>query len=680
MKKNGDLAAIVLAAGLGTRMKSSLSKVLHFVAAKTIIERTCMLLDDLKPVQTIIVVNRSNKDQIINLSKNNYRYVLQPRPSGTADALKSTLLHLKKQIRHVLVLYGDDNIFYKTQTLQKVYQKHFREKSTITFVTVKKQNPTGFGRVFKENNKVIGIIEEKDADKNQKKINEINNGVYLFKRKWLEKNISKLTPSDITKELYLTDLINLASNQNQNVKTYLLKDNNQFFAISTASDLKKANILFEKRIHIMGIRGAGASAVTKIAQNYGFIVDGCDIQKESPYDVNLKNIQIEEGHNQSHITNISKLIVSPAVLKFSPQNAELLRAKKEHIRVQTWQQFQGEILQKGKFVISVAGAYGKSTTTAMIANILKDAGLDPTCEIGANVINWGKNYQLGKSKYYICEADEYMDNFLSYKPDIAVILNTKWDHPDYFKNKKDLNNSYIKFINNLKFGGCLITTAEVINLIRKSIRSDIKIIKIKNFNSIRLKIIGNFRKQNANAALTLAQILNLNIKKAQESLSLFKGIKRRLEYKGKIKETKFYDDYAVAPITIQTTINALAKKFKDKKILLVLEPHTFSRVNFFFNAYVISIKTSKINRVFITDVYPAREKGNVKELSIKLAKAVGKKAQFTGSLNQTANTLSQNLDKFEIVCSMGAGDSYRFYDLVKISHQKENPFSKDSPK
>ncbi|MDP2632358.1 MAG: cyanophycin synthetase, partial [Candidatus Curtissbacteria bacterium] len=328
----------------------------------------------------------------------------------------------------------------------------------------------------------------------------------------------------------------------------------------------------------------------------------------------------------------------------------------------SWQQFQGDYLQKDKFVITVAGAYGKSTTTSMIAKILIDAGLDPTCEVGAEVLEWQNNFRIGKSRYYICESDEYNNNFLNYHPDIAVVLNVDWDHPDFFKTQESVSDSFKKFILNIKPGGILIIPDNLLEL--KNIRDDIKIYIVGDFSPYNLSIIGDFRSDNANASLTVAKSLKIDLKKAKEAVESFKGAGRRLEYKGEIQRVKFYDDYAVQPYTVKTTANALAKKYKNKKVCLVFEPHTFSRINTFFSDFVSALKNLDVDQILITQVYPAREKGDKEALARKLAKEVGSKATYSGTILQTADYIKNNIADFEIIFSMGAGDSYKLFDLL----------------
>lgn len=455
-----------------------------------------------------------------------------------------------------------------------------------------------------------------------------------------------------------------------------------FVENSRSDDILRSLATEQQKIHIMGIAGAGASAVAGIAREYGYQVTGCDLQKVSAYTQKLKT-KIIEGHNPSHIAGIDMLVVSPAVLKLNKNNGELQQAKKFKIPILTWQQFQGEFLQKDKSTIAVAGAYGKSTTTAMIAKILTDLGLDPTCEIGAKVLDWGTNFRVGKGDYYVCEGDEYNDNFLNYHPGIAVILNIAWDHPDFFKTKKDVISSYKKFINNIKPNGILVTTDEVIRKLFFELKREvtakntidfmvssrpartIKIIKVKDFGNYHLSIIGDFRKENANGALTVAEVLGLSMDKAKLSLANFTGVGRRLEANGEISGVKFYDDYAVQPYTILKTADALKEKFKDKKVLLVLELHTFSRIETFFEDFTSSLKKSKVDQIYITDVYAAREKGNRCQLSRKLANAVGTRAKYTGSIGKTARYIKSHIGSWDVICSMGAGDSYKLYDLVK---------------
>ncbi len=659
-----NFAAIILAAGVGKRMQSNKSKVLHKINGQPMIQKTVKTLLQLGQKEIIVVASHDNVQDLKRLLKNKVAYALQPQPLGTANAAEIGTQALRSNTQNVAVLYGDDTAFYTPQTIQDVFTKHTNSEAKITFVTVLKKDPKGLGRVIRKHGQVVAIIEEKDATQRQKKISEVNDGLYFFNKQYLEKNLHSIKPSKATKELYLTDLIALALDKKEKIETFTISDEEEWHGINTQLELAKANLRLNKRIHFMGILGSGASAVASIAKKYGFYVSGCDTSTDSPY-LDKTEIEVKKGHNKAHLKEIACLIVSPAITKFDPKNSEILQAKAEDIPVITWQEFQGAILQKEKFTICIAGGYGKSTTTAMISKILIDANFDPTCELGAKVLDWQKNFRIGNSKFYICEADEYNNNFLNYSPNIAVILNIAWDHPDFFPNKKSVLFSYKNFVNNLKENGTLILTQEVYKQLKKGLRNDIKIKIIQNFSNVNLSLIGNFRLENASAALTLAQVLKINTDNAKISLATFEGLSRRLEHKGTLNSVNFYDDYAVQPYTILKTTNALCDKFPKSKILLVLEPHTISRVNIYFKEFVEAIKNTKVDRVLITNTYAARETGDVEKNSKELVAATGNKCLFAGSIEQTARYIKRNLSSFDIVCSMGAGDVYKLFDLVK---------------
>ncbi len=663
MANKHQFSAIILAAGAGRRMKSDKSKVLHSVGGKPMILRTIETLRKLKPTEIILVASKTNEAELNQIAPDCIT-VVQHEPLGTGHAAETGLQAVSNNSDVIAVLYGDDTAFYSPETISAVLNHHIQTKAEITFVTVKKEDPSGLGRIVRKNGDLVAIIEEKDATEEQKNIKEVNDGLYFFDKNHLIENIASLNPSSATGELYLTDLIELALKNKRNVQTYTLSDENQWHGINTQIELVKANLKLNKKIHIMGICGSGTSAIAGIANNLGYIVTGCDIHPSEAY---LKNhdIKISSNHSATHIGDVSCLITSPAITLLEPNNSEIQEAKNRGLPILTWQEFQGEVLTHDKFTIAIAGGYGKSTTTAMVAQILIDQTQDPTVMLGAKVLEWGKNYRIGKSKYYVLEADEYNDNFLNYQTDVAIILNMAWDHPDYFKNEDTLVNSYVKFANRIKKGGVLIAPQIVLKKLAKKIKKEIKHVPIESFPGVKLSIIGDFRKENADAALTVAKNLRLDQDTAKKTLTQFKGLGRRLEYKGEIKGVKFYDDYAVQPYTIGKTVNALKGIYKNKKVTLVLEPHTFSRVNKYFDNFIAEIMNTKIDRVLITEIYAAREKGNKSELSTKIVNSLGSHATFTGSIKETAHFITDKLDQYEIVCTMGAGDVYKIFDLVK---------------
>ncbi|WP_253206030.1 Mur ligase family protein, partial [Clostridium estertheticum] len=177
-------------------------------------------------------------------------------------------------------------------------------------------------------------------------------------------------------------------------------------------------------------------------------------------DALVKNsIEIFKGHDLNHIENVDILAISPAILDISPNHPEIVEAKKRGI-LMTWQEFSAKYVQNEKYVISISGTHGKSTTTILMGLVLENGGLDPIVEAGTTFKNWGGGYRLGKSMYFVCEADEFNNNFLNYNPSIAIINNIKMDHPEFFKDINEVKDSFKNFIKKLKGSKILIVNED----------------------------------------------------------------------------------------------------------------------------------------------------------------------------------------------------------------------------
>ena len=414
------------------------------------------------------------------------------------------------------------------------------------------------------------------------------------------------------------------------------------------------------RLHFMGIAGSGASGVASICEQEGWKVNGCDLDKNSPYLTFLKKKKIEifPHHSTDHLSEVDKLIISPSVLSKNPKTTEITAAKKLKIPILTWQQFLGRFLIKNKFVIAIAGTHGKSTTTAMIAFILEKAFFDPTVILGAIFPHWGTNFRLGKSKYFVIEADEYANNFLNYNADIVVITNIDYDHPEYFKTEKDFKNSFEKFVLATKKNSTLILGPDL-----KIENKNGKTYEYKRIPNLKLLIPGQFNKINAALAIAVAEILG--IKESGLILSKFKGLSRRFEFKGEVKNIKVFDDYAHHPTEIAATLTAARDKFPKNKIWCVFQPHMYTRTKVLFSKFVKVFENSKINEIILVDIFAARQRNFSKISSFDLAISVkNKKVKYIGELKQAAKYLIKNLSPGDILMVLGAGDIYLLSNLV----------------
>ena len=202
----------------------------------------------------------------------------------------------------------------------------------------------------------------------------------------------------------------------------------------------------DARLHFMGIGGQGISAVAQIALQEGARISGCDQSASATTSMLMqKGVPVEIGHNPKHLANADVLIYVPAVVAFNPNNPELVAAKANGMLAMTWQELMGKWMQ-GKLVLSVSGVHGKGTTTAMLALMLVEAGLDPTCEIGAIVPSFGVNYRIGKSQYFVNEADEFNNNFWNYHPRLVIVTSIEFEHPEFFADYTAFLESFEHFI------------------------------------------------------------------------------------------------------------------------------------------------------------------------------------------------------------------------------------------
>lgn len=419
-----------------------------------------------------------------------------------------------------------------------------------------------------------------------------------------------------------------------------------------------------KRVHFLGILGSGASSVASIAKADGYDVSGCDKASDSEFKSELSEIEVLEGHSSKHLDNIDILAITPAILSLDANNPELLDAKSKGIEVLTWQQFLGKYLLDNKYVIAVSGTHGKSTTTAMIGNLLVDASLDPTICLGAKVSDWSQNFRIGQSKYFIVEADEFNDNFLAIKPDIAVVTNLEMDHPEFFHDVEEIKTSFIKFLTLTRkiiianIGNPNV--AEVVKIVMKKTGVEVTDYS-KNEVNLNLKMPGEHNLMNAYAALQVGLTLGIDPKLIRESLTNFSGISRRLELLGEFQGARIYSDFAHHPTEIEASIKALRKNTPDEKLWLIYQPHMFSRTKALFKDFVRTFNNLELDKAFILDIYPSRENDPGDINSQMLVEAINLdhiKYQQTADL--AWKMIKDNLSSKDIVVFMGAGDIDKF--------------------
>ncbi|MGA3291969.1 MAG: UDP-N-acetylmuramate--L-alanine ligase [Candidatus Microgenomates bacterium] len=411
------------------------------------------------------------------------------------------------------------------------------------------------------------------------------------------------------------------------------------------------------KVHMMGIGGSGMSGVANLASEMGYEVTGCDLESQTAYQKN-----IFKGHSPEHLKGIDLLVVTPAVYYQNKKNAELIEGEKRGIAT-TWEKFVGNYLAVGKKMICIAGTHGKSTTTAMAGSLLTDADLDPLVVVGANVPWWNGNSRFGKGEYFVVEADEFNNNFLNYSPEIIILNNIEFDHPDFFKDEKAVFESFKKFIDCLTGMKILIVNKDspgVQKLLGMIDKSDLEIIEYSPDNDklgFDLSLPGKHNIANALGVVALGKLLDINERIINKSLSSFPGIGRRMELIADKHGIKVYDDYAHHPTAIAATLQALREKYPANRILAIDEPHGFARTKALLSLYKDAFKDA--DKLMIGPIFKARDS----ETFGMTPQIVAEKAQNSDSVGYDSfekikSILQKDIRPSDIILVMGAGKSY----------------------
>ena len=422
---------------------------------------------------------------------------------------------------------------------------------------------------------------------------------------------------------------------------------------------------------MIGIGGIGMSALAQLYKAEGKNVSGSD-REASPVTELLerKGVKVFLEQKAENVPADAEFVVySDAVWEDNP---ERIRAKELGLRQISYFEALGEV-SKGKYTIAVTGTHGKTTTTAMLAKILKDAGKEPTGIVGSLVSEFGSNFVEGKEDLFVVEGCEYRDHVLKLSPSILVLTNVEWDHTDWFPSLQALQEMFGKAAERLPQGGALVTDPHSPNIAPIAARAKCRVVDYTKEEVPELSLIGEFNKMNARAAAAAARAYAPDISDAliQKSLAEFKGTWRRFEYKGKTKEGALvYDDYAHHPTAIMKTLEAVREKFPDKTLVVAFHPHLYTRTRDLMEEFARAF--SKADEVLIAPIYPARENPIPGITAETLAKRIAKNGVSAAGF-QTLSEVEERLSAFSssdaILFTMGAGDIYKIADAL-VSHVK----------
>ena len=448
-----------------------------------------------------------------------------------------------------------------------------------------------------------------------------------------------------------------------------------------------------KTIHCIGIGGIGLSAIAEILLSRGYNVTGSDM-KESDMTSHLasKGARIFIGHRAENVENADLVVYSAAVGRDNP---ELMRAAERGVPAVTRAQMLGVLMDEYENSIAISGTHGKTTTTSMVSLNLDRARMEPTILVGGNLAEIGGNVKVGHSKYFVTEACEYMDSFLSLRPRIEIILNIDSDHLDYFKDIDHIVSSFDKFAGLVPEDGLIVAyqANPFVSQVIKNLNNVVTFGLNENctyygedidFNEngmpafnvkkegrtlcrVQLSVPGEHNVLNALAAFACCHSLGVYSEIIRDTLREYRGTQRRFDIVGTTETgVKIVDDYAHHPTEIKATLEA-CQNVPHNKLWCLFQPHTYTRTLALFDDFADAFQ--KADELVLAEIYAAREKNIYKISSASLAEKIKechpeKKVSFMESFDEIADYVYQNAQNGDLVLTMGAGDIYKVGEIL----------------
>lgn len=455
-----------------------------------------------------------------------------------------------------------------------------------------------------------------------------------------------------------------------------------------------------KRIHFIGIGGVGMSGIAEVLHNLGYFVSGSDaLSSYNTERLSKLGLKIFLGHRAENIGNVDVVVTSTAI---DAKNPEIVAAKANNVTIVPRAMMLAELM-RFKYGIAIAGTHGKTTTTSLCAEVLRQCGLDPTFIIGGKLATTDSNAKLGEGEYLVAEADESDASFLYLNPMISVVTNIDLDHMDtYDYDEEKLKQTFIDFLHHLPFYGRAILCNEddrlrsIIPLINRPIvtyglTDDCTIYAkdIKNANGkmcftvcakdyaleypITLNLPGVHNVLNSLAVITVGLECDGKIEDIAGGLANFHGVGRRCQKYGAINlegvVANLIDDYGHHPVELKATISGLKNAYPDKRMVLVFQPHRYTRTRDLFDDFVAVL--SGVDQVIVMDVYPAGEKPIALADGKSLVRAIRLRGKpntiFASDLVDAKSVLTQILQPNDLVVTMGAGSIGKLPQLLLSS-------------
>ncbi len=439
-------------------------------------------------------------------------------------------------------------------------------------------------------------------------------------------------------------------------------------------------------IHFVGIGGIGMSGIAELLLNLGYTVSGSDL-KSSDITERLRRFggSIFRGHEARQVDGANVVVVSSAVDKNNP---EVRAARQMSIPVIPRAEMLAELMRL-KYSIAVAGAHGKTTTTSIVSAVLDRGGLDPTVVIGGKLKSIDTNARLGEGEFIVAEADESDGSFLKMSPAIAVITNIDREHLDHYADLDDIKSAFLEFIDRIPFYGlavlCLDNEAvqDLIPDIKKryitygmSAQADIQAKNVvaeglqsrfslyhrdSHLGDIRLNLPGLHNVYNSMASVAVGLELSIPFGTIKEALETLEGVQRRLEIKGEINGITVVDDYGHHPTEIKATLQAAKDAWPDRRIVVVFQPHRYSRTRALFDDFTRSFYQSDM--LLVLPIYSAGEEILEDVDSFSMCEGIRnhghREVICKENLEAAVAGLIDILEPGDVLLTLGAGDVWK---------------------
>jgi len=449
-----------------------------------------------------------------------------------------------------------------------------------------------------------------------------------------------------------------------------------------------------KNIHFIGIGGSGMNGIAEVLLNQGYTITGSDQANNSVIArLRAAGALIFSTHDPKNVVNADVVVISSAI---GEDNPELLVAREKRIPVLPRAQMLAELM-RFHYGIAIAGTHGKTTTTSLVASILAEGELDPTFVIGGLLNSAGSNARLGKSRYFIVEADESDASFLYFNPVISVITNIDVDHMQTYENDfNKLKRTFIDFVHRLPFYGSLIACVddpnvrEIIPQIARSVitygfsaEADVQGLEYvqdgwcahfkvrrkcfadqrtgESLLDVNLNLPGKHNALNALAAIAVATELNVGDEAIRTALSKFSGVGRRLQIHGVLHfpcgNAVLIDDYGHHPEEIRVTLQALRSVWPQRRLVLAFQPHRYTRTKSLFDDFAAVL--SEVDLLLLLDIYSAGEESIVGISGQALAHSIRQRGKvdpvFISDIAMLPGIIANVIGDNDVLLLQGAG-------------------------